>query len=346
MTKSIPGLNNEIQFGEEKFYCTILGESPSKGARSPDLWNGCFKHFNIPSVFYPFDVSAEDLGSMVEYLKSDHKFMGGAVTVPHKESIISHLDKVEEEASYIGAVNLIYKKNGALIGSNTDGLGAILSMSRKYNASFDSFAKGMNALIIGTGGAAKACAIYLAKALGHEGNMYISARSLEKAQSLASACSVFTKAQSLSLNELETIISEIDLLVNCTTVGFRNPVKDGKTYFLLEPFTPLGPLPKKGFINTEKDTVGDWLVGQIPAILDNIKKSYELIGLLKKNSFVMDVIYQPEETSMIKIANCYQLPTLSGKSMNLLQAVYGFVKVFSEYESKLEEVERIMGEVQ
>ena len=345
MTKSIPGLNNEIRFGEEKFYCTILGESPSKGARSPDLWNSCFKHLNIPSVFYPFDVSAEDLGSMVEYLKLDHKFVGGAVTAPHKESIISHLDKVEEEVSHIGAVNLIYKKNGALIGSNTDGLGAIFSMSRKYNASVDSFAKGMNALIIGTGGVAKACAVYLAKAIGHKGAMSIAGRSLEKAKLLASQCSSFVKTESLRLNELGLIIDKLDILVNCTTVGFINPVKNGSTYYCLEPFTPLGPLPEVGFKKVDDDSLKNWIISQIPTILENIKESFVLMSLLKRNTMVMDVIYQPEETSMIKIANCYQLPTLSGKIMNLLQAVYGFTKVFPEYESKLEEIERIMGAV-
>ena len=74
MKKIIELIDNKIQFGNYDSYCAILGESPSKGARSPILWNACFQEFGISSYFYPFDVSPDNLGKVVECLKMDANF--------------------------------------------------------------------------------------------------------------------------------------------------------------------------------------------------------------------------------------------------------------------------------
>jgi hypothetical protein len=74
------------------------------------------------------DVRAENLADVVEELKHDPRFIGGAVTTPHKQTILALLDDVEEEARLIGAVNALYRKDGKLIGANTDGAGAIKSL--------------------------------------------------------------------------------------------------------------------------------------------------------------------------------------------------------------------------
>ena len=111
----IPYISNDLKIDNGiSTYCAILGESPSKGARSPILWNECFKEMGISSFFYPFDVGLNDLDKVVDYLKNDIKFVGGAIAVPHKEAIIDYLDEIEGETALIGAVNLLYRKNGKL----------------------------------------------------------------------------------------------------------------------------------------------------------------------------------------------------------------------------------------
>ena len=195
-------IENEIKFSDHASYCAILGESPSKGARSPVLWNACFKELDISSYFYPFDVNADKLGKVVESLKLDRQFVGGAIAVPYKDAIIPYLDLVEDEAEKIGAVNLIYKNDGKMVGSNTDGLGFVGSIANFLNSTIEKFCKNKKAIIFGTGGAAKACAVYLSKSLGQNGKIFIVGRSLNKVKDLVEKCSTYTQASSVNIKNI------------------------------------------------------------------------------------------------------------------------------------------------
>ena len=69
-------------------YSLIIGLSPSKGARSPLLWNRAFKKYNIDCLMTPLDIStAEDLKENLQRLIKDNFFMGGSVTFPYKELV-------------------------------------------------------------------------------------------------------------------------------------------------------------------------------------------------------------------------------------------------------------------
>ena len=55
--KSIAELvENKIQIQQEKKYVAIIGENPSKGARSPKLWNAAFKKHKLDLFMYALDV--------------------------------------------------------------------------------------------------------------------------------------------------------------------------------------------------------------------------------------------------------------------------------------------------
>ena len=56
---------------------------------------------------------------------------GMSVTIPHKLSVMYHLDKIDEQAAKIGAVNTIKNDNGYLTGYNTDCLGAVNALLEK-----------------------------------------------------------------------------------------------------------------------------------------------------------------------------------------------------------------------
>ena len=53
--------NKNIQLDKYKYFSAIIGESPSKGAKSPTLWNAAFKKMNFPALMYPLDVSTKNL---------------------------------------------------------------------------------------------------------------------------------------------------------------------------------------------------------------------------------------------------------------------------------------------
>jgi shikimate dehydrogenase len=67
------------------------------------------------------DVVPADLPEVIEELRCDPRFLGGAVAVLYKQEILRFLDELEDEAGAIGAVNCLYRSGGRLIGANADG---------------------------------------------------------------------------------------------------------------------------------------------------------------------------------------------------------------------------------
>ena len=327
-------IDNKIELGSDEKYCAILGESPSKGARSPILWNACFKKLKIPSFFYPFDVSPDKLENVVLNLKQDSNFIGGAIAVPYKDAIIPYLDKVEDEAEKIGAVNLIYKNDDKLVGSNTDGLGFVSSIATLLNSDVKEFCLGNKAIIFGTGGAAKACAVYLSKSLGKDGKIFVVGRSQNKVDDLVGKCNNYTQASSLKLNDIAKVLPHIDILVNATSLGYENDY--------LELFTPLGPTPEKDLDDSKNIGKKEWVGKNKKILVENISSTIENLNKLNKECLVIDVVYQPPQTMLLKLTNFYRIKTFTGQTMNLLQAAYGFIKAFNEYEDKFEEIRNIM----
>ena len=59
--------------------------------------------------------------------------LGANVTVPFKQKIIPFLDDLEGFAKEIGAVNTIIKRNGLLIGKNTDAEGFVIPLEKELN---------------------------------------------------------------------------------------------------------------------------------------------------------------------------------------------------------------------
>lgn len=128
-----------------------------------------------------------------------HERLSGLnVTIPFKESIIPFLDQLSDEAKAIGAVNTIVFDKGLLIGHNTDALGFSRSI-RPFLAMHHE-----RALILGTGGAAKAVHYSLTK-LGIN-CLYVS-RSPKN-------------TQEIHYSELQAEgIKHWPLIVNCTPLG-------------------------------------------------------------------------------------------------------------------------------
>ena len=50
-------------------YVLIIGDSPSKGARSPTLWNNAYNYFRKNLKMYPADVNDKNLKELCQFLK-------------------------------------------------------------------------------------------------------------------------------------------------------------------------------------------------------------------------------------------------------------------------------------
>ena len=133
----------------------VIGD-PIGHSLSPQLHNAGFQARKVDAVFLPFLVrDLRDFLSVVEKFR----ISGFAVTIPHKQAILRHLDGCDPVARSIGAVNtVIVRGNGKLYGYNTDYIGVLRALERKIPL------HGSRVLIFGAGGSARAVAFALAQA--------------------------------------------------------------------------------------------------------------------------------------------------------------------------------------
>ena len=195
----------------------ILGGSTSV-SMSPYMHNAAFKFHDLNSVFVPLQVQDLDgfIGRMVkpETREVELNFAGFSVTIPHKQSIIKHLDFIDETAKKIGAVNTVKIVDGKLHGYNTDAHGFIEPLLNSYGD-----LSGAKIAVLGAGGAARAC-VYALKQ--HGANVTIFARDTEKAKVTAEEFKVELKELPNTKDQKpKTVYSDFDILVNTTPLGMK-----------------------------------------------------------------------------------------------------------------------------
>ncbi|MBE6977149.1 MAG: shikimate kinase [Ruminococcaceae bacterium] len=98
---------------------------------------------------YEYDLYEVEPENLEDFLRNGD-FDGLNVTIPYKQTVIPHLDELTSVAKELGAVNTILRKNGKLIGTNTDYFG-FHSMIAKSGLS----PAGKKCLVLGSGGASK-----------------------------------------------------------------------------------------------------------------------------------------------------------------------------------------------
>ena len=124
---------------------------PIGHSMSPAMHNLALGQMKMNYLYMAFDVQTQDLGDMVAGAKA-LGMPGFNVTIPHKVSIIGHLDQMSREAQLIGAVNTVNLRNDNLaVGYNTDGAGCVRALGDAGVS-----VKNKKIFIIGAGGAARA----------------------------------------------------------------------------------------------------------------------------------------------------------------------------------------------
>jgi shikimate dehydrogenase len=122
---------------------------PAAHTRSPAMHNAAFAALGLDAVYVAFDVVPAALGAAVAGVRA-LGIRQLAVSIPHKEAIVAHLDEVEPTARRIGAVNTVTRVDGRLVGANTDWLGVVRALEREGALA------GRDAVVLGAGGAARA----------------------------------------------------------------------------------------------------------------------------------------------------------------------------------------------
>jgi len=184
---------------------------PVEHTLSPLMHNAAFNKLGLDNCYIPFKVAPEDLQDAVRAIRSLN-LLGVNITVPHKEHVIPLLDKVNEEAAFIGAVNTIVNREGTLTGYNTDGRGFMSSLSEAGIA-----VDGKNVVIIGTGGACRAVSYYLS-----EKAATLSLYDIDKLKARKLIDDLNEIRDNVHLLESSEDAGKADIIINATPLGMKS----------------------------------------------------------------------------------------------------------------------------
>lgn len=191
--------------------CAVIGH-PVGHSLSPVLHNAAFDAAALDYVYVAFDV--EDIEDCIRGVRAMNGFRGLSVTIPHKESLIPHLDEVTPLARHIGSVNTITCQDGYLVGDSTDGPGTIRAFD-EAGVSIDR----QRILFLGSGGAVRAVAFAMAE---RAAAIQILGRTPGNVSRLVADLAYTDQCPVLggSLTEdLENAMAECDIVVQGTPMG-------------------------------------------------------------------------------------------------------------------------------
>lgn len=191
---------------------------PVDHSLSPKVHGFWLKEFGLKGEYIRMPVEPKNFEKHLKSLKSNG-FLGGNVTVPHKEAALAGVDEVEDLARRIGAVNtIVVRKDGTLYGRNTDGFGFLENL-RQGCDSFD--ASRGPAVILGAGGAARAIVVALLDAGAPE--IRLLNRTKARADQLAVEFADFGVGK-ITVGDWDlraTFLKDANVLVNTTTLGMK-----------------------------------------------------------------------------------------------------------------------------
>jgi shikimate dehydrogenase len=190
----------------------LLGH-PVEHSLSPALHKAALASTGQTGSYELIDCLPESLEAAVTPLRQG-AFDGLNVTLPHKEALVSLVDRLEGDAAAIGAINtLVRTPGGALEGHNTDVSGLVMALQRRWP---ETPWRRLPVTIVGAGGAARA-AVLAADRLGAS-EVRITNRTMERAERLAHELQPVCKASLVSTPSAGAFHGAA-LIVQATSVG-------------------------------------------------------------------------------------------------------------------------------
>ena len=198
-------------------YVAVFGD-PVEGNPTSIMQNAAFEYAGLDWRYLDIRVRAADLEAAVKAARL-FEFGGFNCTIPHKIAVLPLLDGLEPSAEISGACNTVVRQpDGRLIGSNTDGSGFVWSIR---DEGIDP--EGLDVVILGAGGAARAVAVSLA--LAGARRVTIANRTAPHREELVSILATKTSVEAVSLAWEGTLaVPGCDVLVDCTPVGMGSGV--------------------------------------------------------------------------------------------------------------------------
>jgi len=194
---------------QTKVFCIISDQRVFR-SRSPAIFTTVLGRTGIKGAYVPFMVDDGNIGKALDSLRVLN-IAGANISTPFKEKVLPYLDVLSEGANIIGAVNTIVCKGGQLKGYNTNAIGIMDALNE---VKFD--IAGKKALVIGTGGSARAV-VFILNWLRAE-SVVVAGRDNQKTCRLAGHFSCTPR----SLKALAEFPLAVDLIVNATSISSRD----------------------------------------------------------------------------------------------------------------------------
>ena len=263
---------------------TGLLGSPVRHSKSPLMHNKAFELLDLDYRYLCFEVGTDTLKTAVEGLRT-LGVRGFNLTMPNKNLMCELCDKLDIGSEISGAVNTVVNDDGVLTGYTTDGVGF---MRAAEDAGY--ILKGKKMVLLGAGGVASAILVQAALDGVREIKIFsIRDQFYERAENIVDQLKNRTKCQ-VTLDDfsdeskLRTAIAEADILVNGTSVGMSPKV-------------------------------------DACVIKDEMFKDS---SVFRKELIVSDVIYEPAETKLLRLAKEAGCETFNGMYMLLYQGAQSF----------------------
>ncbi len=184
-----------------------IAENPTQA-----MIEAAYRYHGLDWRYLTIEVSAAGLADAVRGARA-MGFRGFNCTIPHKVSVIQHLDGLGESAEVMGAVNCVVRRGEKLIGENTDGKGFVKSFKETADP------QGKKIVLFGAGGAARAISVEMA--LAGAKSFVIVNRSETRARELLQILreKVKVNAQFEKWTGDYNVPSDADVVINATSIG-------------------------------------------------------------------------------------------------------------------------------
>jgi shikimate dehydrogenase len=196
------------------FLSILTGSFAMSAAENPTvaMVEAAYQHHGIDARYINCEVAPDALGDAVRGARA-MGWAGFNCSIPHKVSVIEHLDSLGESAAVIGAVNCVVRRGERLIGENTDGIGFLASLRTVAEP------RGRSLLLLGAGGAARAIAVEAA--LAGADRITVVNRDRSRGAELVALLNERTPAQAelVVWDGVQRVPDGTDIVVNATSVG-------------------------------------------------------------------------------------------------------------------------------
>ena len=195
------------------FLSILTGSFAMPAAENPTvaMVEAAYQHHGIDARYINCEVAPDALGDAVRGARA-MGWAGFNCSIPHKVSVIEHLDSLGESAAVIGAVNCVVRRGERLIGENTDGIGFLASLRTVAEP------RGRSLLLLGAGGAARAIAVEAA--LAGAARITVVNRDRSRGAELVALLNERTPAQAelVVWDGVQRVPDGTDIVINATCV--------------------------------------------------------------------------------------------------------------------------------